>query len=148
MTSVNPHIQTSPNDVPVWLGEETAAIGKESAVVSRAFEIFLNEYFIPVSRESIPFIRFHRLKEKWEAETAFLSSVSDIVMHPAYQQIIGMGPVSIPLILREMSIKQGQWFWALKSIANEDPVKPEHRGIVAEMSRVWLQWGKERGYID
>lgn len=148
MTSVNPHIQTSPNDVPVWLGEETAAVGKESAAVSRAFGIFLNEYFIPVSRESIPYIRFHRLKEKWEAETAFLSSVSDIVMHPAYQQIIGMGPVAIPLILREMSIKQGQWFWALKSITNEDPVKPGHRGIVAEMSKAWLKWGKERGYID
>jgi len=147
MTSVNPHIQTSPNDVPVWLGEETAAVGKESAAISRAFEKFLNEYFIPVSRESIPYIRFHRLKEKWEAETAFLSSVSDIVMHPAYQQIIGMGPAAIPLILREVSIKQGQWFWALKSITNADPVKPEHRGIVAEMSKAWLQWGKERGYI-
>ena len=148
MTSVNPHIQTSSGDVPVRLGRETTAVGEESAAVSRAFEIFLNEYFIPVSRESIPFIRFHRLKEKWEAETAFLSSVSDIVMNPAYQQIIGMGPAAIPLILREMSIKQGQWFWALKSITNEDPIKPEHRGIVAEMSRAWLQWGKERSYID
>ena len=148
MTSVNPHIQTSSGDVPVWLGRETTAVGEESAAVSRAFEIFLNEYFIPVSRESIPFIRFHRLKEKWEAETAFLSSVSDIVMNPAYQQIIGMGPAAIPLILREMSIKQGQWFWALKSITNEDPIKPEHRGIVAEMSRAWLHWGKERSYID
>jgi hypothetical protein len=69
-------------------------------------------------------------------------------MHPAYQQIIGMGRAAIPLILREVSIKQGQWFWALKSITNEDPVKPEHRGIVAAMSRAWLQWGKERGYID
>ena len=148
MTSVNPHIQTSPNDMPIWMGEETAAVGKESAAVSRAFEEFLDEYFIPVSRDSIPFIRFHRLKDKWEAETAFLSSVSDIVMHPAYQQIIGMGPAAIPLILREMSIKQGQWFWALKSITNEDPVKPEYRGIVPEMSRAWLQWGKGQGYID
>ena len=148
MTSANPYIGTSPNDVPVWLGEETAAVGEESAAVSRAFEKFLNEYFIPVSRESVPYIRFHRLKEKWEMETAFLSSISDIVMHPAYQQIIGMGPAAIPFILREISIRQGQWFWALKSITNEDPVKPEHRGIVAEMSRAWLQWGKERGYID
>lgn len=148
MTSTHPHIQTSPNDVPVWLNEETGAVGKESAAISRAFEELLNEYFIPVSRESIPFIRFHRLKEKWETETAFLSSVSDIVMHPAYQQIIGMGPAAIPLILREMSIKQGQWFWALKSITNEDPVKPAQRGIVAEMSKLWLQWGKARGYVD
>jgi len=148
MTSVNPHIQTAPNDVPVWLGRETTAVGEESATVSRAFEKFLDEYFIPVSRDSIPVIRFHRLKDKWEVETAFLSSVSDIVMHPAYQQIIGMGPAAIPLILREMSIKKGQWFWALKSITNEDPVKPEHRGHVAEMSRLWLQWGKARGYID
>ena len=148
MTSTNPPIQTSSSDVPVWFGRETTAIGKESAAVSKAFEIFLNEYFIPVSRESIPFIRFHRLKEKWDAETAFLSSVSDIVMHPAYQQIIGMGPAAIPFILREMSVKQGQWFWALKSVTNEDPVKSEHRGIVAEMSRAWLQWGKKRGFID
>jgi len=148
MTSINPHIQTAPNDVALWLGEETVAVGEESAAVSRAFEIFLNEYFIPVSRDAIPYIRFHQLKERWEAETDFLSSVSDIVMHPAYQQIIGMGPAAIPFILREMSIKQAQWFWALKSITNEDPVKPEHRGIVAEMSRAWLQWGKDRGYID
>jgi hypothetical protein len=148
MTNTNPPIQTSSSDVPVWFGRETTAVGKESAAVSKAFEIFLNEYFIPVSRESIPFIRFHRLKEKWDAETAFLSSVSDIVMHPAYQQIIGMGPAAIPFILREMSVKQGQWFWALKSITNEDPVKSEHRGIVAEMSRAWLQWGKKRGFID
>ena len=147
MTSANPHIQPSSSDLPVWLGRETTAVGEESAAVDREFEIFLNEYFIPVSRESIPFLRFHRLKEKWEVDTAFLSSVSDIAMHPAYQQIIGMGPAAIPLILREISIKQGQWFWALKSITNEDPVKPEYRGIVAEMSSAWLHWGKERGYI-
>jgi len=147
MTSASPIFDAAQNDVSFWLGEENVAIGDESNAISMAFEKFLNDYFIPISRESIPYVRYHRLKEKWEAETAFLSSISDIVMHPAYQQIIGMGPVAIPLILREMSIKRGQWFWAMKAITNEDPVKPEQRGIVAEMSKAWLQWGKERGYI-
>jgi len=75
-----------------------------------------------------------------------VEAILDIQVEPA--EGMNIGAASIPLILREMSIKQGQWFWALKSITNEDPVKPEHRGIVAEMSRDWLQWGKDRGYID
>ena len=65
----------------------------------------------------------------------------------AYQQIIGMGITAIPFILREMAVKPGQWFWALKSISGEDPVAPECRGNVKEMTNAWLKWGKERGYI-
>lgn len=148
MTSASPFFNPVQYDMVFLLAEETTAVGNESNVISMAFETFLNEYFIPVSRESIPYFRFHRLKEKWQMETAFLSSVSEIVMHPAYQQIIGMGPVAIPLILKEMSNKQGQWFWALKAITNEDPVKPENRGIIAEMSKEWIHWGKGKGYID
>ena len=35
---------------------------------------------------------FAALAERWLAETAHVSSLSRIVVHPAYQQIIGMGP--------------------------------------------------------
>jgi len=88
-------------------------------------------------------MKFYRLKSHWEAETAFLSSVSDIAMHPAYQQIIGMGSVAVPLILREMKKEPGHWFWALKSITGEDPVPPEHRGKITAMTEDWLLWGAE-----
>ena len=148
MTSLNPHLYTQTDEGLVGFYKSASAVGAESKTISKAYEDFVHEYFIPISRESIPWIRFHRLKKQWEAETEFLSSVSDIAMNPAYQQIIGMGSVAIPFILRAMSQKQGQWFWALKSITNEDPVKPKHRGVVMEMTKAWIQWGKERGYID
>ncbi|WP_335148338.1 hypothetical protein [Nostoc sp.] len=51
----------------------------------------------------------------------------------------------IPLLLRELEKKSGHWFWALKSISREDPVPPESRGKIKEMTKAWLEWGKQRG---
>jgi len=124
------------------------AIGREGQAVMQEYEKLLEDYFLPISREFIPVVRFHRLKEMWKNETAFYSSVTQIAMHPAYQQIIGMGVTAISFILREMAAKPDQWFWALKSITGEDPVSPECRGNVKEMSKAWLKWGRERGYIS
>jgi len=92
--------------------------------------------------------RFGALASRWRAETGVLSSSSARAMHPAYQQIIGMGPAVLPLLLRELERAEEGWFWALKPIAGEDPVPPEHRGKHSEMVRDWLQWGRNRGYID
>lgn len=90
--------------------------------------------------------KFNALKIEWETETAYLSSITEISMHPAYQQIIGMGTIAIPYILAELKIKPGHWFWALKSITGEDPVLPEHRGRLKQMTEDWLKWDKEHGY--
>lgn len=90
---------------------------------------------------------FLSLKVQWETETAMFSSVAQIAMHPAYQQIIGLGKPAVPLILSEMQQKPGHWFWALRSITGEDPVRPEKRGRIAAMTKAWLDWGRERGYV-
>ncbi len=58
-------------------------------------------------------------------------------MHPAYQQIIGLGKQAIPFLLRELDQKSGRWFWALKSITREDPVL-QHRRNTQEMIKAWL----------
>lgn len=92
-------------------------------------------------------MKFYRLKSQWEAEITFLPSISDIAMHPAYQQIIGLGSVEVPLILREMEKEPGHWFWALKSITGEDPVPPEHRGRINAMTEDWLLWGKTAWFM-
>ena len=127
----------------------TTALGEESDKLSTAYKNFIKEYFVPISRESLfPQMKFYRLKSQWEAETAFLPSISDIAMHPAYQQIIGLGSVAVPLILQEMKKEPGHWFWALKSITGEDPVPPGHRGRINAMTEDWLLWGKEHGYIS
>lgn len=89
---------------------------------------------------------FTALVKQWREETFGISSTNQMSMHPAYQQIIGMGKPVIPLLLRELEKKSGHWFWALKSISREDPVPPEYRGKIKEMTKAWLEWGKERGY--
>lgn len=89
--------------------------------------------------------RFRHLATIWRKECAHLSSIREMVLHPAYQQIVGMGPAAVPLIIRELEYKPDHWFWALRAITGEDPVLPEHRGKVAEMARDWLDWTKGRG---
>lgn len=75
------------------------------------------------------------------------SSVFKWVMHPAYQRIIGKGKEAIPFILRELEREPDHWFWALNAITGEDPVKKEDQGDIAAMSRAWIHWGRQSGYI-
>ena len=89
--------------------------------------------------------RFEELAEKWRRECSHLSSVREMVLHPAYQQIIGMGKEAIPFLLRELERQPNHWFWALWAITQENPVAPEHQGRVPEMARDWLEWGRRRG---
>jgi hypothetical protein len=124
------------------------ALSDESKEIHKVSERSAEHYFIPISRQETDCaIKFYELKSRWEAETSILSSITEIAMHPAYQQIIGMGRSAIPLILAEINRKPGHWFWALKSITGEDPVLPEQRGKVKEMAKTWLNWGKEQGFV-
>ncbi len=106
-------------------------------------------YFTPMSRRDIDcLLKFWELKEQWKECTAKLSSSAKIAMHPAYQQIIGMGQEAIPLILAEMRCEPDHWFWALKSITGGDPVLPKQKGRLKEMTKSWINWGIEQDYID
>lgn len=89
---------------------------------------------------------FLQLAEQWRQETGMHSIVSKIVIHPAYQRIIGMGQPVVPLIFRELEREPDHWFWALQAITGENPVPTAQRGNLAEMAAAWLEWGKTNGY--
>ena len=59
---------------------------------------------------------FYQLVEQWKTETRGISSTEQLSLHPAYQQIIGMGPNVIPLLLRELENNSGRWFWLSKQL--------------------------------
>jgi hypothetical protein len=90
---------------------------------------------------------FHQLAGEWRAGTRFLSSTTEIAMHPAYQRIIGLGPQVIPLILAELGKQPEPWFWALVALTGEDPVGQADRGRAKAMADAWLKWGRENGWI-
>jgi hypothetical protein len=90
--------------------------------------------------------RFRRLESLWNAETGHLSSTTKIINHPAFQEIIGLGPAVIPLMLRDLESRPRLWVWALPRITGVDPVSEGDSGSIAKMSQAWLRWAKENGY--
>jgi hypothetical protein len=90
--------------------------------------------------------RFRELARQWKEATQFVSSVTGMVTHPAYQQIIGMGREVLPLILAELRRKPDHWFWALQAITRENPVRPADRGRLQAMTQAWLDWAAAHGY--
>jgi hypothetical protein len=89
---------------------------------------------------------FEQLADQWEMDTELSSRSSDAARHPAYQQIIGIGPAALPLLLTRLRDKPGHWFWALAAIAREDPA--EGASSFDEARKIWLNWGQERNLID
>jgi hypothetical protein len=90
--------------------------------------------------------KFQRLAGVWRAETAYISSSSDLVAHPAFQEIVGMGSAVVPLLLRELENRTGHWHRALRRITGADPVPLPDRGNIGKAAEAWLRWGKEQGY--
>lgn len=97
--------------------------------------------------ESEAELRFRQLAAEWRAELSASSDLTVLVMHPAYQQIIGMGKQAIPFLLRELEQAPDHWFWALKAISGEDPVPQRSKGKLREMAAAWIEWGRRSGFI-
>ena len=57
--------------------------------------------------------RFHELVRAWKEAKVFTSSGTEIALHPAYQQIIGMGKEALPLIC---STIEGHTGWTVNEI--------------------------------
>ncbi len=91
--------------------------------------------------------KFHELAECWKRETIFESSVERTIAHPAYQQIVAMGVIALPLILEDLAKAPDFWFWALSAITGESPEPSGSAGNIAVMAQAWLDWGKARHLI-
>jgi len=91
---------------------------------------------------------FRALADEWRVETEMHSSISKKLRHPAYQKIIALGEPAIPLILRELRDRPGFWFEALKAITRQSPVPHDERTDLRRVREHWLNWGREKRYIE
>lgn len=116
-------------------------------LIDQLLEARLHFHF-PLSRQRQGVVeRFRELVQRWQVDVGPVSSATEISMHPAYQQIIGLGPEVVPLILQELERTPDHWFWALKAITGIDPVEPNKRGRIDEMAEAWIRWGQEQGLV-
>lgn len=86
---------------------------------------------------------FYELKRVWHSEITNVSSMSRLVAHPAYREIVAMGSAVVPIILADLERKPDWWFSALREITGANPVPVQARGKIKEMAEAWLQWGRE-----
>jgi hypothetical protein len=130
-------------DIPDELLQRLAQGGRTPAeVLQERLEEFSDSQSVPLALSH----RFDALATQWRRETRHLSLMNDIVLNPAYQQIIGMGKPAIALILEDLKQQPEHWFWALRSITGENPIRPEDRGRLPQMTEAWLEWGRQHGY--
>lgn len=112
----------------------------------RAWENILLHFRLAVTSKSLG-ETFYELAETWRQETKYMSSIQQITSNASYQQIIGMGEKALPLIFREMQRQSGHWFLALQRITRVNPIQPQNRGDMENMTIDWLNWGRDSGYI-
>lgn len=90
---------------------------------------------------------FYQLAEQWREESAFVSSTTRIISHPAYLQIIAMGEVVVPLILKELQKEPGHWFHALHVITGASPESRRDAGDMKRLADAWIDWGIKHHYL-
>jgi hypothetical protein len=90
--------------------------------------------------------KFQQLVSNWKTSSAVSSSLTQMFAEPSYRELIALGEPAVPLLLAELEREPDWWFAALKAITAADPVAPDHRGKLVEMTRAWLDWGKAQGY--
>lgn len=86
-------------------------------------------------------VAFEELALSWSSATAHWSSVTKLIDHPAYRQIIGLGPAVLPLMLHDLAQSERFWFPALSAITGENPVPDDAAGDVERMTEAWIGWG-------
>ena len=106
---------------------------------------------VPTEPEAVR-LRFEELKVRWKKETSILSSITSIVAHPAYREIIALGMPVLPYILDEMERRPGWWFDAIMEITDIDPLEhQQHRqeelaGNLDRLTKAYLEFAEERGW--
>lgn len=88
--------------------------------------------------------RFRALVLAWRREAPAWLDPSHRVAHPTYRAIVALGAEAIPLLLEELRVDRDFWFYALREITGENPVRWWKRGNVDAMSRAWIAWGQRR----
>ena len=92
-------------------------------------------------------LKFQSFVSQWYRERGAMSSITEMVLCPAYQSIIGMGETAVSFILSKLESERDdpdQWFWALRALTGVDPVREEDRGNYPAMAQAWLQWAESK----
>lgn len=118
-----------------YLESETEGTRGPLALTSHAF----NRMEDPCMRA-----RFEVLAEWWHADTDALSNPRRKIAHRAYRRIIELGNDVVPYILEDLRDNGGDWFVALETITNVQPVPEALYDNYHAVKEAWLHWGRQQ----
>jgi hypothetical protein len=89
---------------------------------------------------------FVTLAAQWRDECAFMSSLDEMFSHPAYREVVSLGMMAVPHILRDLEKTHDYWGRALREITGANPVPKSAAGHMDRVAKAWVSWGKKNGY--
>ncbi len=102
---------------------------------------------VPVKTDESIELQVVRLLSRWREETAYLSSSTAITGHPAYLELIALGPVALPSLFHDLEqTLDGHLSLALTAITGAHPIPAEERGQICRIAQTWLRWARENSY--
>jgi hypothetical protein len=91
--------------------------------------------------------KVQRLLTTWREAVAYISSSTVRSSHPAYRELIALGPAVLPFLFRDMEqTHDGHLSSALAAITGAQPVPPEEGGMIQKIAERWLAWARQNGY--
>ena len=127
--------------------DSPAGVSQTSRSVHEQWRQAQRHFAAPVTRATVS-QRVRELASTWKEERGPSSSFTELVLSPAYQRIIGLGPKAIPAILVELAARPDHWFWALHVLTGVDPIPDDAAGDFRAMTEAWIRWGEEQGLLD
>ena len=89
---------------------------------------------------------FRNIADEWRRDTGHLSTMTDILLHPAHFRIVSLGRRALPFIMSEVKQRRGHWFTALAAITGES-IAADAMSYDQAVD-AWLSWGRANGYVD
>ena len=76
--------------------------------------------------------------EKWQEDTMFTSSISDIIEHKDFLAIVAMGKKAVPFILDEIEYEPSHLVWALNMIYGRK-ITNRKNATIADACKLWVR---------
>jgi hypothetical protein len=88
--------------------------------------------------------QFQKLASEWSNETRNVSSLTALVSHPKYRQIIDLGWDVVPYLIDDLQKNKRYWLAALDEITKIRPYDSADEGNSNIIIDSWVKWGKKK----
>lgn len=92
-------------------------------------------------------LEFITLTKKWRQDTCFLSSSTQIMKHPAVQELVAAGDATVPWIIEQYREDISlSWSDLLHQITGVLPFGRKDQGYTKKIQQAWMGWWEKNAW--